>query len=275
MNKVAESLVIIAERDLGAAATLMPLSTRHAAVWIYEAAAKLLEALVRVDTDCADAPRGQVERLMKRLPVSSPFATDVWAQIEPTWAAEAYDLLIADDGTIAPDPLGSSVQQALRDLRTVLPSIREHVRKAAESELGEPDVDGHAAAESDEQRRTPASADTVRVSVADEQGLISPEALAEVLDLRITELARLFHLSPDSVRHSSASAETQRRLADVLDVLTEASELMPDGIGASVRWLKFEPLPGLGNKTAAELIAAGHASAVMTYLQLVENGVYG
>ena len=127
MNKMAESLICVAERDLGAAAILMPYSTRHAAIWVYDAAAKILEAIVHEDPDSLFVRRGHVERLARELPRGSPFAIDLWDQIESSWSVDAYQLLIGEDGTIAPDPPESSVRHVLKELRALLPVVRNHV----------------------------------------------------------------------------------------------------------------------------------------------------
>lgn len=275
MNKVAESLVTIAERDLGAAAILLPLSSRHAAIWVYDAGAKLLEAIVRVDLNPADVARGQIERLVRRLPVGSPFATDVWDQIDPTWAADAYDVLIGEDGTIAPDPPEHDVRQVLEQLRGLLRAIRDHVRttsrqSSARHVEGRPRVpEPHPSA------NAIGLADDLVRGVRDETGLISAERLAEVLDIGIVDLARLTRISPVTLRDRSASVDVQSKLTAIADIMTKAFDLFAGGPLAAIRWFKYEPLDPLDNRTAGQLVEAGHADAVLDYLELIENGVLG
>ena len=57
-------------------------------------------------------------------------------------------------------------------------------------------------------------------------------------------------------------------------VIMAASELTSD-IDQAIYWFRNEPIATLKRQTAAELVAAGHADAVMAHLSEIVDGANG
>lgn len=59
---------------------------------------------------------------------------------------------------------------------------------------------------------------------------------------------------------------------EVKRVLAEATDPMGGDRDRSVEWFHQHPLAGFEGQTAEELVAAGHADAVLTHLRLLRGG---
>jgi hypothetical protein len=114
----------------------------------------------------------------------------------------------------------------------------------------------------------------LKITTADEQRLISPERLAEALEMDLDDLAHLMRTSPKVVRDCPTSAHVQRELGIILAILTKASNVLLGGPQQITSWFKSRPLATLRNRTAAQLVESGHADAVIKYLDLLENGIF-
>lgn len=64
------------------------------------------------------------------------------------------------------------------------------------------------------------------------------------------------------------------RLGDVMRILTAASDMMNQDLAKAAIWFRHQPLAGFDGQTAEELVAAGHAQAVLTHLAMLRDGVY-
>lgn len=104
--------------------------------------------------------------------------------------------------------------------------------------------------------------------------VISPEVLAEHLQIQLQDLARLVRLPSDFLTRDPQAPEVQTKLNEVADILKRATDITGDAYKAIV-WFKFDHLDALDDRTAAELVEAGRADAVVSYLELVDNGIYG
>lgn len=102
--------------------------------------------------------------------------------------------------------------------------------------------------------------------------MISPRRMAERLRLPITELSRLAHVNRNALATQAGSPKVQRNLGEIARVIAHAASLSGDEDKAII-WFRHQPIPGFG-KTAAELVEAGHADAVVWYLQSLEEGVF-
>ncbi len=111
--------------------------------------------------------------------------------------------------------------------------------------------------------------------VISEDGLIITGTLAKVLHITKTDLAEVTGLSLDSVSKSARikSHKTQTRLRDTVEIINRVSE-WSGGIGRAFAWFRSQPLPSFGDKTAEELVKAGHAEAVKAYLARIAAGGY-
>jgi hypothetical protein len=85
------------------------------------------------------------------------------------------------------------------------------------------------------------------------------------------------YISPKRVAHALANPASERlqdRLRDMVRVIMAASELTGD-LQQAIYWFRNEPIVTLKRKTAAELVAGGHADAVMAHLSELVDGANG
>ena len=109
------------------------------------------------------------------------------------------------------------------------------------------------------------------------EGGISPKKLSERLRMPISGkggLTSLVNLHRNTLTRSPGSAKVQRRLGELAKILAYAAELTGDDTRAVV-WFRYQPLTGFDNKTAEDLVRAGHGDAVMKHLEALYHGVHG
>ncbi|MFI0849070.1 hypothetical protein [Mesorhizobium sp. IMUNJ 23232] len=102
---------------------------------------------------------------------------------------------------------------------------------------------------------------------------ISPKRLSKVLGVKIASLAELTGVHRNTLRNPS-SERLQGRMREMVKVITAATELAGD-IDKAIYWYRNEPIADYGHRTAAELVAEGHAEAVLAYIRDLENGARG
>lgn len=108
-------------------------------------------------------------------------------------------------------------------------------------------------------------------------GGISPKKLSERLRMPVSGkrgLTSLANLHRNTLTRSPTSAKVQERLGEIAKILTYATELAGDDTRAVV-WFRYQPIRGFDNKTAEDLVRAGHGDAVMKHLETLYHGVYG
>lgn len=102
---------------------------------------------------------------------------------------------------------------------------------------------------------------------------ISPKRVAEALGVQLSRLAEIAGVHRNTLANP-ASERLQDRLRDMVRVIMAASELTGD-IEQAIYWFRNEPIVTLKRRTAAELVAAGHADAVMAHLAELVDGANG
>jgi len=102
---------------------------------------------------------------------------------------------------------------------------------------------------------------------------ISPERLSEALGIEMAGVAVLAGLDGEALGNSG-SERLQIRLCEMVRVIAAATTQTGD-VSKAICWYRNEPIAGYDHKTAAELVAAGHAGAVMAHLHDLENGASG
>jgi uncharacterized protein (DUF2384 family) len=105
-------------------------------------------------------------------------------------------------------------------------------------------------------------------------GAISPEKVAAMLHISLTEVARLADVHRNTLARAPTSPKVQERLGDVMRILTEAADLLGGDLGKAALWFCYQPLAGFDGRTADELVASGDASAVLTHLAMLRDGAY-
>lgn len=111
--------------------------------------------------------------------------------------------------------------------------------------------------------------------VISDEGVVLAGTLAKVLHITQSDLAEVTGLSVDSVSKSARvkSRSTQARLRDTVDIINRVAQ-WSGGVGRAFAWFRSQPLPSFGDKTAEELVKAGHADAVKHYLARIAAGGY-
>ena len=105
------------------------------------------------------------------------------------------------------------------------------------------------------------------------KGVISPHLLSQMLHISLARLSELTQLHRNTLTRHPESPEVQQRLGEIARIVTVAAELVGDRTRAIV-WFRHQPLSGFDNKTAEELVAVGHADAVLEHLAMLSDGVY-
>lgn len=106
------------------------------------------------------------------------------------------------------------------------------------------------------------------------EGLISPQRVSEALHMSLAEIARLAKVHRNTLAQRPGSSAVQQRLGEVARIITTATELLDGQQGRAIVWFKHQPLAGFDGQTAEELVAGGHAEAVLAHLELLRSGAY-
>lgn len=106
-----------------------------------------------------------------------------------------------------------------------------------------------------------------------EKGVISPHLLSQMLHISLGRLSDLTQLHRNTLTRHPESPEVQQRLGEITRIIAVAAELVGDRQRAII-WFRHQPLSGFDHKTAEELVAAGHADAVLEHLAMLSDGVY-
>lgn len=106
-----------------------------------------------------------------------------------------------------------------------------------------------------------------------ERGTISPERVSETLHMPMARLAELAHVHRNTLARQPDSPLVQERLGMVARIVAAAGDLTGD-TGRAVVWFRHQPLAGFDGRTAEELVADGHADAVLAHLEMLRDGIY-
>lgn len=102
---------------------------------------------------------------------------------------------------------------------------------------------------------------------------IDPKRLAATLHATVGEVADLAGVHRSSLARNPASPEIQRKLGDIVTILSRATD-MSGSLEKAVVWFRHQPIPALEQARAADLVARGEAGAVLHYLDVLEHGAY-
>jgi uncharacterized protein (DUF2384 family) len=89
------------------------------------------------------------------------------------------------------------------------------------------------------------------------------------------DLARSAGLGQDAIARTFRidQPRTQRRLREVVEILTKAEPRFGSALGAYA-WYTAQPLAGFAGQTAMQVVQEGHASEVIEYLDAVDAGIF-
>ena len=119
------------------------------------------------------------------------------------------------------------------------------------------------------------SADGLTIDAAEfmaADGAIEPERLRATLRISNREIAAMLGLPEDSIskRARAMAPATQRRLREVVDILTQVKPWSGTWLYAYA-WFRSQNIPSFGT-TAEHMVRMGHADAVKQYIERVAGG---
>jgi uncharacterized protein (DUF2384 family) len=104
---------------------------------------------------------------------------------------------------------------------------------------------------------------------------INPKRLAAMLQMTQLELASLANVHRTTIARNPESPEVQAKLGPIATILSRAAD-MSGALGKAVVWFRHQPIAAFGFKRAADLVQEGRASAVLEWLDALEDGAaYG
>ncbi len=104
-------------------------------------------------------------------------------------------------------------------------------------------------------------------------GGISPELVGGALRMSVADMSKVTRLHRNTLTRAPGSPSVQERVGEVARIVSAAAELIGDDNKAAV-WFRHQPLAGFEGRTAEELVAAGHADAVLKHLDQLADGGY-
>jgi hypothetical protein len=106
-----------------------------------------------------------------------------------------------------------------------------------------------------------------------ERDFVSPQRMSRRLRLPLADLAKLAHVHRNTLTQRPESVLVQKSLEPVVRILAAAEELAGD-LDRAIVWFRYQPIAGHDGRTAFELVAAGHAEAVLAHLEDLRDGTY-
>lgn len=106
-------------------------------------------------------------------------------------------------------------------------------------------------------------------------GQFDLQKIAAALQSSVGEVAITAGLGSKAMHPSALinSDEAQRRLRDLVEILTQAEPRFGSNLLA-YDWYRTEPLPGFGGRTAMHLVNDGKAQEVIDYIDAVDAGIF-
>lgn len=98
---------------------------------------------------------------------------------------------------------------------------------------------------------------------------ILPEKLAAALGIAVADLAELAGVHHNALE-DHASERLQHRLREIVRVISAATALTGD-LSKAIVWYRNEPITDYRDRTTAELVAQGHAEAVVAICAILRT----
>lgn len=104
--------------------------------------------------------------------------------------------------------------------------------------------------------------------------ILSPARVGQEFLLGMGELAELSRVHRNSVRAHPENKQLQEMLVNLLRVRSAALAVTGDAQKATF-FVRNQPIPSFGHKTALQLVAEGRTEDVVGYLASLESGFVG
>lgn len=110
-------------------------------------------------------------------------------------------------------------------------------------------------------------------NLSDEEGIITPRAVAEEFHTTIKDVGSLSGLSPSTLskRERFNSKVSQQRLREVVLIIDRVLPWCGTPLQAYA-WFRSEPIPGFGDLTAEGMVKRGKSTLVLEYLDRIAEG---
>lgn len=103
---------------------------------------------------------------------------------------------------------------------------------------------------------------------------LSPERLADELEVPMQKIASLAHVHRNTVSFSPSSPKLQEAMVDVVRVLSAAHALTGD-IDRALFWFRNQPIADFAHLTPMQLVEQGKVQAVIDYIESISAGPAG
>lgn len=111
--------------------------------------------------------------------------------------------------------------------------------------------------------------------VISREGLIEPDRLSGVLRITKGELAAASGLSRDAISKTPRmrAPATQARLREVVEII---NRILPwcGSVTQAFAWYRSQPIPAFGDQSAEDMVRAGRAEHLKSYLAGITVGGY-
>lgn len=108
----------------------------------------------------------------------------------------------------------------------------------------------------------------------DNSRMLSPERLADELELPLQRLASLAGVHRNTVSLAPTSLKLQNAMVDVVRVLSAAHALTGD-IDRALFWFRNQPIADFDHFTPMQLVEQGKVQAVIDYIESISGGASG
>jgi uncharacterized protein (DUF2384 family) len=102
---------------------------------------------------------------------------------------------------------------------------------------------------------------------------LDPRRFIDLTGMRVQDLAALAGVDRNTVSRNPHSSRIQDAVGRVVRLLESATEVAGD-MNRALLWYRHQPIEAYRFQTPAELVAKGHADAVIAYLDDLRHGTY-
>jgi uncharacterized protein (DUF2384 family) len=102
---------------------------------------------------------------------------------------------------------------------------------------------------------------------------LDPRRFLDLTGMQVQDLAALSGVDRNTVSRNPHSPRIQNTVGRVVRLLESATEVAGD-MNRALLWYRHQPIEAYRFQTPAELVAKGHADAVIAYLDDLRHGTY-